>query len=198
MKMKKLLVIAITIVIGVLQLNAQKSKLKVGKKAPLFDAEILGGEQSVRLEDMLKNNDYVVVHFFIGSWHKYDTAYLANLQSIYTQLKSKNTEVIAFTREKPIYLNKMKENLGIEFIIGLDSEWYTMSNYGVATKITPNYVPLKHKEYNTLNAKHTGSKDGMIPVPATFIIDKERKITWMHYDQDYRRRPDVNEILNQL
>ena len=93
---------------------------------------------------------------------------------------------------------ELDEPIKFDYPIGLDTDWYTMSNYGVAVKITKNYVPLKHKEYSALNAKHIGSKDDMIPVPATFLINKEGKIIWMHYNPDYRRRPDVNKILEQL
>lgn len=178
-------------------LFCQKSKLKVGKKAPGFDIPTFAGEQ-LSLEGLLAKKDYVLVHFFIGSWHSYDKKYLAQLQTIYPQLQEKNAELIAITRDRPAFLKTMQSEIQFEYPIGLDGDWYTMSNYGVAVKITHNYVPLKHKEYSALNAKHTGSKDNMIPVPATFLINKEGKIIWMHYDADYRRRPDVNKILEQL
>ncbi len=194
--MKHLFALSIFVFVGICGLQAQKSKLKVGKKAPGFEITTLEGN-TVTLEKLLENNKYVLVHFFIGSWHKYDTAYLADLQSIYPKLFFNETQVIAITREKPVYLNQLKESLAIDYIIGLDPDWITMSQYGVATRITPNYVPLKHNEFKSLNYKHTGSKDAMIPIPATYLIGQDGRVVWLHFDPDYRRRPDVNEILNQ-
>jgi peroxiredoxin len=192
--------IALLIIASVLFLNptfAQKPKLKVGKNAPSFDLPTFGGENKT-LEGILAEKDYVLVHFFIGSWHSYDKAYRMKLQEIYPQLQAKNVEILAITRELPVFLKSLHNEIKFDYPIGLDTDWYTMSNYGVAVKITKNYVPLKHKEYSALNAKHIGSKDDMIPVPATFLINKEGKIIWMHYNPDYRRRPDLNKILEQL
>ena len=195
--MKKVLWILIAALVLSMSGLAQKSKLKVGKKAPDFEVGTLD-EKKVSLESLLETNDFVVVHFFIGSWFKYDPTYLTKLNEIYPNLKDKKTEVVAITRGKPIFLKPMMEEKNIGYKIGLDSDWYVMSTYGVAVKITPNYVPLKHKEYSASNAKHTGSKDGMIPIPATYLINKEGRIVWMHFDPDYRQRPDVNEILNNI
>ncbi len=195
--MKKVLWILIVSLVISMSGFAQKSKLKVGKKAPDFEVGTLEGG-SVNLDKLMKTSNYVLVHFFIGSWHKYDKQYLMELQGVYKELFYNGVRVIAITREKPIYLKELKEDLKIDYTIGLDPGWYAMSTYDVAVKITPNYVPLKHKEYSASNAKHTGSKDGIIPIPASYLINKEGRIVWMHFDPDYRQRPDVNEILNNI
>ncbi len=195
MKNNAVLIIAFALFLN--PIFAQKSKLKVGKNAPSFDLSTFKGENKT-LEGLLTEKDYVLIHFFIGSWHSYDKAYLSKLQEIYPQLQAKNAEIFAITRERPVFLKSLQNEIKFDYPIGIDTDWYTMSNYGVAVKITKNYVPQKHKEYSVLNAKHTGSKDNMIPVPATFLINKEGKIIWMHYELDYRRRPDVKKILEQL
>jgi len=120
------------------------------------------------------------------------------LQTIYADFQAKNGEIIAITRDRAVFLKSLQSEIQFEFPIGLDPDLQTMSSYSVVTKITSNYVPLKHKEYSALNEKHTGSKDDMIPIPATYLINKAGKIVWFHFDQDYRRRPDVNTILEQL
>lgn len=190
-------IIAVVSLIGINPIFGQKSKLKVGKKAPSFDLPTLEGE-NIALDNLLIEKDYVLVHFFIGSWHSYDKKYLADLQTIYADFQAKNGEIIAITGDRAVFLKSLQSEIQFEFPIGLDPDLQTMSSYSVVTKITSNYVPLKHKEYSALNEKHTGSKDDMIPIPATYLINKAGKIVWFHFDQDYRRRPDVNTILEQL
>ncbi|MCB0481984.1 MAG: redoxin domain-containing protein [Flavobacteriales bacterium] len=176
---------------------AQKQKLKVGKKAPSFELKNQTGEL-ISLEKLLEEKESLVVMFYIGSWNKYDKDYLADLQSVYPQIQNKNAELVAITRETSHFISQAISEGGLEFPICMDNEWYVISAYGCANKISSGYLPQKHKEFSKMNATHTGSKDDVIPVPATFIIGKDGKVKWTHFDPDYRQRPKVEDVLENL
>lgn len=38
----------------------------------------------------------------------------------------------------------------------------------------------------------------VLPIPATFIIDKNAKIVWNFVDVDYRKRAEPSDIINAL
>jgi peroxiredoxin len=40
-----------------------------------------------------------------------------------------------------------------------------------------------------------GNTDKELPVPATFIIDKEGKVTYVNLDEDYTIRAEANEVV---
>ena len=178
-------------------LFAQKNKMKEGKKAPTFQLMDCNN-QSVSLEELLDKNESVVVFFYIGSWLKYDVAYLESIQSIYKDMKSKNSEVVAITRESAGYIQQVVALKELAYPVVMDDDWYTIGSYGVSNKISQGYVPSKYEEFSKMNALHTGKKDKIIPIPATYIIGKDGKVKWSHFDIDYRRRPTTEDILNNL
>ena len=57
-----------------------------------------------------------------------------------------------------------------------------------------NYMDLIDKrlaEYNVEN-------NNVLPVPATFLIDQDGKILYKHFDPNYKKRSDLEEILKIL
>jgi peroxiredoxin len=54
-----------------------------------------------------------------------------------------------------------------------------------------NFTKKKVKEYNKEN-------NDVLPVPATYIINKDSKIKYVQYDIDYKNRSDFKEILKSL
>jgi peroxiredoxin len=56
----------------------------------------------------------------------------------------------------------------------------------------------KLKKYGEDLEVNNGNTDHVLPVPATYIIDRSGKITYVHFDKDYRKRPSVSTILAAL
>ena len=56
--------------------------------------------------------------------------------------------------------------------------------------------------YNTAlgaNLKEAHSDDSQqLPIPATFVIGRDGKIAWRHFDPDYRKRSVVKDIVETL
>ena len=46
--------------------------------------------------------------------------------------------------------------------------------------------------------KNNGNKDHVLPVPATYVIDHSGKISFVHFDKDYTKRPSISTLLNAL
>jgi len=73
-----------------------------------------------------------------------------------------------------------------------------MKAYGVAFQVDDKSVSrYKNADIDLLNAN--GQKDkAFLPVPATYIISKEGTILYRFFDTDYKKRPSVQEILDNL
>jgi peroxiredoxin len=56
--------------------------------------------------------------------------------------------------------------------------------------------------YNTVlggDLKEAHSDDSQrLPIPATYIIAKDGKIVWRHFDPDYKKRAKVEDIVNNI
>ena len=45
---------------------------------------------------------------------------------------------------------------------------------------------------------NNGKNGNYLPVPAVYIIDKESNIVYRFFEPDYKKRPSVKEILDNL
>ncbi|MBK7669505.1 MAG: alkyl hydroperoxide reductase [Sphingobacteriaceae bacterium] len=43
-----------------------------------------------------------------------------------------------------------------------------------------------------------GNKDNVLPVPATVIINQDGTIGYIHFDENYKKRLGIKEIVNHL
>lgn len=170
--------------------------LKVGELAPI----IIGVDQfntKINSEEILKENKILVL-FYRGNWCPYCKKHLASLQDNLEKLTKKGVYVIVVTPEK---IDKIKEttnkfNTSFSIIHDLDNK--IMKNYKVAFEVNeqnvPNYFTStlnKIKEYNEKG-------NNVLPVPATYLIDMNHKISYVHYDPDYSKRSSFSNILNIL
>ena len=69
--------------------------------------------------------------------------------------------------------------------------------YGLAF-ITPEAHQQAHRDLDLLLPEINGDESWSIPLTATYIIDRVRKIIWSHTNPNYRLRADPSEILEVL
>jgi len=170
--------------------------LKVGEKAPLLNGVDQFGK-TINSKQILKDKKILVV-FYRGNWCPYCRKHLASLQENLEELKNKGVFVIVVTPEKVEKTVETSKKLEATFSIVHDVDNKIMNDYKVAFEannqnITSYFGFTKRKmaEYNTENSN-------TLPVPATYLIDKNGKISYVHYDSDYHKRSDFKEIIKLL
>jgi peroxiredoxin len=169
--------------------------LEIGVKAPVFSAL---NQDSVMfsLETALEKGPVVVI-FYRGFWCPYCTKHLKSLQDSLQLIYDKGASVIAISPEKPEYLQKMEDKTGAKFMLLYDEGYKISDAYG-ATFRPDNGTILKYKLAG-INLKETHSDETeRLPIPATYIINKEGVIIWRHFDPDYKNRSSVTDIINAI
>jgi len=179
-------------------LSAQEKPegLFINSKAPDFKAVDQYGNE-IRLKDVLKDS-IVVLIFYRGEWCPYCNKQLKKLEDSLQLIKNKGARLIAVTPEKPEYISKTIEKTKASYHLLYDKEMKIMKAYGVAFQVDDKSVSrYKNADIDLLNAN--GQKDkAFLPVPATYIISKEGTILYRYFDTDYKKRPSVQEILDNL
>ena len=179
-------------------LSAQEKPegLFINSKAPDFKATDQYGNE-IRLKDVLKDS-LVVLIFYRGQWCPYCNKQLKKLEDSLLLIKNKGARLIAVTPEKPEYISKTIEKTKASYPLLYDKEMKIMKAYGVAFQVDDKSVSrYKNADIDLLNAN--GQKDkAFLPVPATYIISKEGTILYRFFDTDYKKRPSVQEILDNL
>ncbi len=69
--------------------------------------------------------------------------------------------------------------------------------YGVSFKVKEATL-TKYKLFGINLEEANGNDDNVLPVPATFIINQNRQIEYIHFDENYKDRLSVSEIIKHL
>jgi peroxiredoxin len=170
--------------------------LFINSKAPDFKVMQVNGKD-VRLRDIIKDS-LVVLVFYRGQWCPYCNRHLKKLEDSLSFIKQKGARLIAVTPEKPEYIKKTIEKTNASYPIVYDKEMKIMKAYNVAFEVDEQTL-ARYKRADIDIAEANGQKDKVyLPVPALFVISKEGTILYRFFEPDYKKRPSVKEILEQL
>jgi peroxiredoxin len=178
--------------------NAQEKPegLFLNSKAPEFRVKDQSGV-FVSLKELRKKGPVVLV-FYRGSWCPYCMKELKSLQDSLSLLKDKNAQVVAVTPEASEGISKTLEKTGAVFPVLYDEEAKIAKAYGVAYTLDEK-TNTRYKSFGTDLLKINNQKiTPVLPVPAVYIINRDGQVTYRYFDENYRKRPTVAELLKNL
>lgn len=175
--------------------NEQPEGLSEGTKAPLFEGVDQNGE-TISLQNKLEEGP-VVLMFYRGAWCPYCNRQLSELQDSLQLITAQGASVIAVSPEQPESIGKTIEKSGATFSILHDKDLQIMDAYGVSFTLDEK-TSRKYKGYGIDLEKANGENGENLPVPATYIIEREGTIKYVFFDPDYKKRASVRELAEEL
>lgn len=177
--------------------NAQEAPegLFIGSKAPDFKAKDQNGNE-VRLKDLLKKGKVVLV-FYRGQWCPYCNRELSRIQDSIQLIKDKGATVVAVSPEKQESIAMTVEKTKADYPVLFDEGLKIMKAYDVEFEVPENTI-TRYRNANIDIEKNNGSNGKYLPVPAVYIIDGESTVTYRFFETDYKKRPWVKDLLNNL
>ncbi|MEO6521312.1 MAG: peroxiredoxin-like family protein [Mucilaginibacter sp.] len=191
--MKKIFILSVALLFALA--TFAQSGLKVGATAPQFTAKDNAGK-TLDLKSLLKSHKAVVLFFYRGQWCPYCNKQIKQLQDSLQLLTGKGAYVIGVTPETEDNIAKTVEKTKASFSMVQDKDYAIMKAYGVNYTMDAAMV-TKYKTYGIDLDKNNGNTDHVLPVPATYVINKSGKITFVQFDKDYKKRASVAEIMKQ-
>jgi peroxiredoxin len=194
--MKKITLLALFVLSGFFAIAQEAPEgLFLNSKAPDFKAKDQNGKD-IRLKDLLKKGKVVLV-FYRGEWCPYCNKQLQRLEDSLKLILDKGATLVAVTPEQPESIAKTIEKTKAQYPVLHDENLKIMKAYEVEFELPEN--TLKRYRNGGIKIDEINGKNGnYLPVPATYVIDKEGNITYRFFNQDYKKRPSVQEILKQL
>lgn len=171
--------------------------LEVGEAAPQIELSDQSG-QLFKLNEALSDGPVVLV-FYRGNWCPHCSKYLSQLSNALPDIVATGGQLVAVSPEAETEINKTREQItGGNITLLADVDNQVMNAYDVAYEVTEAYQDkLKSKKDLSLSA-HNNQQSAVLPVAATYIINKDGMITYRHFDPDYTRRADIRDILDVL
>lgn len=170
--------------------------LKTGNTIKNFTLPNANGD-SIDLQTVLSQNDYAVLTFYRGGWCPYCNLELRALQEINTQLVALNTRIIAISPQTPDHSLSTKEKAELEYEVLSDVNNVVAKEFGLVFSLDESLREI-YKQFNIDIESSNNSDTFEIPMPATYIVNKNQEIIYHFIDEDYTKRLDPQVILEQI
>lgn len=175
--------------------NPIKNMLREGSSFPSFDLQNYN-DDIIRLDDLLEKGP-VVVTFYRGGWCPYCNIELAGYRSILDEIHKKGAELVAISPELPDKTVDIirKNELNYQVLSDIDNN--LAKKLGIVMKLTDELVKT-YKSFGIDVESSNGNKNFELPVPATYVIDKDGIIKFVYANLDYKQRLEPSEVLKHL
>ena len=170
--------------------------LFINSKAPDFKAKDQNGVD-INLKDIRKKGPVVII-FYRGNWCPYCNKELTRLQDSLQLITEKGAQVIAVTPEASEGIAKTIEKTKASFSIVHDEEMKIAKSYKVAYDVDERTTSRYKSFGNDLLAVNQQKLKVVLPVPAVYIVNKEGSVTYRYFNEDYKKRPAIKDILAEL
>ncbi|GLZ38401.1 peroxiredoxin-like family protein [Actinokineospora sp. NBRC 105648] len=167
--------------------------LALGATAPDFTLPNAVGDP-VRLADRLATGP-VVLTFYRGTWCPYCNIELNAYQEALPALRAEGAHVIAVSPQAPDDSLEMRDKHDLEFDVLSDLGQEVLTAYRVRFVFPAAAVPHLLDATAKALAKQQPDGDWSLPVPATFVLDREGVVRARHVSMAYRTRMEPAEAL---
>jgi len=170
--------------------------LNVGDTAPDFTLGNANGKP-VSLYSKLKEGPVVLI-FYRGAWCPYCNIQLHALNESLPAFKKQGAQLVAVTPQTPDkslgQVNKDK----YPFEILSDLEYEVAKTYKLHFDVPQELHEFYKKKFGLDIEVYNGKGRLGLPVPGTFVINKDAKIIAVHAELDYKQRMEPAAILQAL
>lgn len=132
-----------------------------------------------------------------GGWCPYCIKQLKEIQAKHESLLAKKITVIAISPETSNEVKKTASKNGLTFKLISDKDGGLLRSMGLIFKVDDK-VASEYKSLGIDLATSQGNQKQELPIPATYLIDKNRKIQFAFIDADYTVRPSIDKILESI
>jgi peroxiredoxin len=170
--------------------------LAVGDKAPDFTLSDAVGKQ-VGLADLLAEGP-VVVTFYRGEWCPYCNLQLRALQDALPEITATGATLVAISPQAPDHALTMTDKHDLAYPVLSDLDQSVSEAYKVRFDVTGELEDLQVNVFQNDPAVQNADGRRSLPVPATFVIDREGTVRFASVDADWRVRVEPADVIAAL
>ncbi|WP_418958296.1 peroxiredoxin-like family protein [Streptomyces tritici] len=169
--------------------------LAVGATAPGFTLPSASGS-AVSLDALLAEGP-VVLTFYRGAWCPFCNLALRALQERLGEITARGARLVAVSPQVPDESLSLSEKHGLAFDVLSDLGSGVAKQYGLAFDLPEELAEVYGRlgfDLQRVNGGHART----LPLPATYVIDRDGTIRWAFVNSDYVRRAEPDDILAAL
>jgi peroxiredoxin len=169
--------------------------LPVGAPAPAFALKD-ANNKLVRSEDMLSLGP-LVIKFFRGRWCPYCMTELETWRDLYGRIRERGALMVAIGPQTERQSDFIAGQHGLPFPVLFDPGNKVAEQYRLVYHV-PDYHRTYYRSILVNIPFVNGDESWRLPLPATYVIAKDRKVVFAEAHADFRVRPEPEEALRAL
>jgi peroxiredoxin len=177
------------------QRNLAANILPVGAKVPSFELQDHNGKV-IRSSDLLAHGRLVLC-FIRGRWCPFCVGQMEAMNLIVPQLEQAGATLAAISPQTVKQSFFMHDQHKLRFLLLSDTGNKVARQFGLTYRVPAAQEAIYRRAF--VNLPFTNGDDSWeLPIPATFIVDRDGTILYASANEDYTDRPEPTEILNSL
>jgi peroxiredoxin len=170
--------------------------LAVGDTAPNFTLPDALGEP-ITLADLLVQGP-VVATFYRGEWCPYCNIQLRGLQAALPRLRELDASLVAISPQSADHSLTLAEKNELTYRVLSDLDQEVIRAYRVQFTLAGDLEDLQVNVFQNDPATQNADRTRSLPVPATFVIDRDGTVRAAFVSADWRYRPEPADIIAAL
>ncbi len=166
-----------------------------GQPAPGFELPDARG-QVIRLDEVLASGP-VVLLFFRGVWCPFCNLTLRAYQERLADIGRLGARLIGVSPQTPEKLQRTADRNRLQYPLLSDRGCQVAARYGLAYTVDEELQALYSKVGHPL-PDYNAANDWMLPIPATYLLDRDGMIQMAYINADFRSRLDPDKLLPRL
>ncbi|OSZ63716.1 hypothetical protein CAP39_13780 [Sphingomonas sp. IBVSS1] len=139
----------------------------------------------------------IVLSFHRGLWCPWCRAEVESWQAARPQLRDAGCRLVLVTPETGGRAQAMAERVGPDAHVLCDVDFGASTALGLAFFMGDELLAA-YRDAGLDLAAHYGAASGILPIPATYVIEVGLRVRFAHVDIDFRRRADPADVLASL
>jgi len=172
-----------------------ENSLKVGEKVPDFNLPNPTG-YSVSLKKLLDKGP-VVLNFYRGGWCPYCNLELNAYKKRLPDINKLGASLIAISPQTPDNSLSTAEKNDLKFQVLSDVGNKVADQFGLVFKL-PTELHEIYNNFGITLPKFNGDESWELPMPGTYVIDKDGTVQYAFASADYTKRAEPDEVISKL
>ncbi|MGA9039958.1 MAG: peroxiredoxin-like family protein [Terriglobales bacterium] len=177
------------------QSGVSERVLSVGAKAPGFELKDHNGKSVSSAE--LFGKGHLVICFFRGRWCPFCVGQMEAMNLVLPEIKDAGASLVAISPQTVQQSFFMVDQHKLRFPLLSDANNQAAQQFGLAYRV-PDYQQSVYRRAMINLPFANGDDSWQLPIPATYILDRDGTVLYASANPDYTERPEPTEILQKL
>ncbi|PYY08414.1 MAG: alkyl hydroperoxide reductase [Acidobacteria bacterium] len=165
----------------------------VGLRSPTFELTDHNGNQ-ISSSDLL-NKGRVVICFLRGRWCPFCVGQLEAMNLILPQIEQTGASLVAISPQTVQQSFFMADQHKLRFRLLSDARNQVARQFGLVYRVPDDQREIYRRAFINLPFAN-GDGSWELPIPATFILDRDGTVLYASASEDYTERPEPEDILH--